>query len=68
VTCVRGPSIEADLARVGVSPRVRRTWPEGAFNLRARQTSPEGASSRAALAGRGGHQGCDRLVRAFLGS
>jgi hypothetical protein len=32
---------------------------------RARQTSPEGAFSLAALAGRGGHQGRDRVVCAF---
>jgi hypothetical protein len=63
-----GPLSEADLARGGVSPRARRTSPEGAFNPRARRTSPEGAFSRVALAGRGGHQGCDRLVCAFLGS
>jgi hypothetical protein len=37
VTCARGPSSEADLARGGVQ------------------------------VGRGGHQGCDRLVCAFLG-
>jgi hypothetical protein len=53
--CTRQPSSEPDLARGGVSPRARRTSPEGAF-------------SRAALAGRGGHQGCDLLARAFLGS
>jgi hypothetical protein len=38
VTCARGPSSEADLARGGVQ------------------------------VGRGGHQGCDRLVCVFLGS
>jgi hypothetical protein len=52
VTCVQGPSSEADLARGGVSPRARRPSPEGAFSC-------------AALAGRGGHQGCERSVRAF---
>jgi hypothetical protein len=37
------PSSEADLARgVGLSPRVRRTPPEGASNPRARRTSLEG--------------------------
>jgi hypothetical protein len=35
---------------------------------RARRTSPKGALSLAALAGRGGHQGCDRVVFVFLGS
>jgi hypothetical protein len=49
-------------------PRARRTSPEGAFSLRARRTSPEGAFCCAAMVGRGGHQGCERLVRAFLGS
>jgi hypothetical protein len=48
--------------RVRGDPRVRRISP------RARRTSPEGAFSRAALAGRGGHQGCGFLVRAFLAS
>jgi hypothetical protein len=49
------------------SPRARRTSPAGAFSPRVRRTSPEGAFGYAALAGRGGHQGCERLVRAFLG-
>jgi hypothetical protein len=46
-------------------PRARRTPPEGAFNPRARRTSPEGAFRCAALAGRGGHQGRDCVVRVF---
>jgi hypothetical protein len=42
---VRVPSSEADLTRgAGLSPRTRRTPPEGALRPRARQTSPEGAS------------------------
>jgi hypothetical protein len=78
VTCVQWPSSEAGLARGGVSPRARRTSPEGSFDPRARRTSPEGvfsprgrwaspegAFSYAALAGRRGHQGCERLVRVF---
>jgi hypothetical protein len=40
------------------------TLPEGAFIPRARRTSPEGGVQ----VGRGGHQGYDRLVCAFLGS
>jgi hypothetical protein len=47
------------------NPRARRTSPEGAFSPRARWTSPEGAFSLATLAGRGGHQGRDRVVCAF---
>jgi hypothetical protein len=40
------PSSEADLARgVGLSPRARRTPPEGALRPRARWNSPEGASN-----------------------
>jgi hypothetical protein len=46
-------------------PRARRTPPEGAFSPRARRTWPEGAFRCAALAGRGGHQGRDRVVRVF---
>jgi hypothetical protein len=51
------PSSEADLARgVGLSPRARRTPPEGALRPRARRNSPEGASNprarRTSLAGR----------------
>jgi hypothetical protein len=39
------PSSEADLARgAGLSPRARRTPPEGARKPRARRTPPEGAS------------------------
>jgi hypothetical protein len=38
------PSSEVDLARgVGLSPRARRTLPEGALRPRARRNSPEGA-------------------------
>jgi hypothetical protein len=48
-----------------LSPRAWRTSPEGTISPRARQTSPEGALSLAALVGHGGHQGCDRVVRAF---
>jgi hypothetical protein len=62
------PPSEADLARGALSPRARRTSPEVAFSPRARRTSPQVAFGRAALAGRGGHQGCEHLVRAFLGS
>jgi hypothetical protein len=45
MTCVQVPSSEADLARGGLSPRVRRTSPDGARSPRARRTSPEGARS-----------------------
>jgi hypothetical protein len=66
---VRGgvqPSGEADLARGGaLSPRARQTAPEGVLSRQARQTSSEGAFSFAALAGRGGHQGRDRVVCVF---
>jgi hypothetical protein len=78
VTCVQGPSSEADHARGAFSPRARRTPPdgvfsprarrtppEGAFSPRARWTPPEGAFSCAALACRRGHQGCECLVCAF---
>jgi hypothetical protein len=42
---VAEPSSEADLARgAGLSPRARRTPPEGALGPRARRNSPEGAS------------------------
>jgi hypothetical protein len=47
------------------SPRERWTSPEGAFIPRARWTSPEGALSLAALVGRGGHQGRDRVACAW---
>jgi hypothetical protein len=43
-------------------PRARRTPPEGASGPRARRTLLEGAFRCAALAGRGGHQGRDRVV------
>jgi hypothetical protein len=46
-----------------VSPRARRTSPEGGVSPRARQTSPEGALRCATLVGRGGHHGVDRVVR-----
>jgi hypothetical protein len=40
------PSSEADLARgVGLSPRARRTPPEGALRPRARRNSPDGTSN-----------------------
>jgi hypothetical protein len=42
-----------------------RTSPEGALSPRVRRTLPEGAFSFAALAGRGGHQGRNRVVCAF---
>jgi hypothetical protein len=61
----RGPSSEADPPEGAFSPRARRTSPEGALSPRARRTSPEGAFNFAALAGRGGHQGRDRVVCAF---
>jgi hypothetical protein len=64
-SCARGPSSEADLARGALSPRARQTSPEGAFSPRGRRTSPEAAFSFAALAGRGGHQGRDRVVCVF---
>jgi hypothetical protein len=47
------------------SPRARRTPPEGALSPRARRTSLEGAFRCAALAGCGGYQGRDRVVRVF---
>jgi hypothetical protein len=66
------PSSEADLARgVGLSPRARRTPPEGALRPRARRNSPEGASNTrgapryVALAGRRGHQGRGCVVHVF---
>jgi hypothetical protein len=46
-------------------PRATWTPPEGAFSPRARRTSPEGAFRRAAMAGREGHHGRDRVVRVF---
>jgi hypothetical protein len=77
-SCAWGPSSEVDLAGGALSPRARRTSPEGASSPRARWTSPEGASSPrarwtspegvfslAALAGRGSHQGRDRVVCVF---
>jgi hypothetical protein len=45
------------------SPRARWTSPEGAAGPRARQTLPEGATGPIVLVGRGGHQGCDCVVR-----
>jgi hypothetical protein len=49
VTCARGPSSEADLARGGVQPSSEADLSRGGIQV-----------------GRGGHQGCDRLVRAFF--
>jgi hypothetical protein len=51
------PSSEADPTRgLELSPRARRTPPEGVFRPRARRSSPEGASNprarRASLEGR----------------
>jgi hypothetical protein len=65
VTCARGPLSEADLARGGAQPSSEADL---APSPRARWTSPEGAFSRATLEGSGGHQGCNLLVLAFLGS
>jgi hypothetical protein len=45
VTCVQGPSSEADLARGGVNPRVRWTWPEGAFSPERGGPRPRGRSA-----------------------
>jgi hypothetical protein len=72
------PSSEADLARgVGLSPRARRTPPEGALRPRARRNSPEGASNprarRNSLEGcpavspwwPAGHQGRGCVVHVF---
>jgi hypothetical protein len=63
VTCAWGPSSEADLARGGVQPS------SGADLAREGvQPSSEGGLARGGVqVGRGGHRGCDRLVRAFLG-
>jgi hypothetical protein len=61
----RGPSSEADPARGGVSPRARRTSVEGGVSPRARRTSLEGALCWAALVGRGGHRGMDRVGCVF---
>jgi hypothetical protein len=49
----------------GASSPQRRTPSEGASSPRARRTPPEGAFRCAALAGCGGHQGRDRVVRVF---
>jgi hypothetical protein len=49
----------------GASPRGRRTSFEGSLSPRARRTSLEGALCWAALVGRGGHHGVDRVVRIF---
>jgi hypothetical protein len=48
VTCARGLSWEADLARGGVQPSSEADHARGSVQV-----------------GRGGHQGCDHLVRAF---
>jgi hypothetical protein len=74
-TCVQVLSSETVLAEGALSPRARRTppegalrprarrnLPEGAFNPQARRTPPEGASVVPPLAGRGGHQGRDRVA------
>jgi hypothetical protein len=43
--CVQVPSSETVLAERALSPRARRTPPEGVLRPRARRTPPEGASS-----------------------
>jgi hypothetical protein len=46
VTCVWGPSSEADLARGGVSPRAKRNSPEGASALERGEPRPRGRSAQ----------------------
>jgi hypothetical protein len=60
-----GPRARRSSPEGAFSPLARRTSPEGVFSPRARWTSPEGAFSLAALAGRGGHQGRDRVAHVF---
>jgi hypothetical protein len=62
VTCVRGPSSEADLARGGVQPSSEAELARGGV-----QPSSEADLARGGVqVGHGGHQGCDCLVCAFF--
>jgi hypothetical protein len=62
VTCVRGPSSEADLTRWGVQPSSEADLARWGV-----QPSSEADLARGGIqVGRGGHQGCDRLVHAFF--
>jgi hypothetical protein len=57
------PSSEADLTRGRVQPSSEADLARGAFSPRARRTSPEGATGPIVLVGRGGHWGCNYVVR-----
>jgi hypothetical protein len=64
--CAReGTSSEADPLEGGGDPRARRTSLESSVSPRARRTSLEGAFCGAALVGRRGHRGVDRVVCIF---
>jgi hypothetical protein len=61
----RGPSSEADPARGWREPSSEADLIRGGLSPRARRTSLEGALYWAALVGRGGRHGVDRVVCMF---
>jgi hypothetical protein len=56
------PSSEADLARGGVEPSSEADPARGGVKASSKADLTRGAFRRAALAGRGGHQGHGRVV------
>jgi hypothetical protein len=60
-----GPRARRTSPEEAFSPQAGWAPPEGACSPRAGRTPLEGAFCRAALAGRGGRQGRDRVVHMF---
>jgi hypothetical protein len=60
-TCVQVPSSEADPARGGVKASSEVVLARGGAQPSSEADLTRGVFRRAALAGRGGHQGCDRV-------
>jgi hypothetical protein len=71
VTCERGPSSEADLARGGAQPSSEADLARGGAQPSSESDLARGGAQPlseadlargGALVGHGGHQGCDRVV------
>jgi hypothetical protein len=68
VTCARWPLSAADLARGGVQPSSEADLARGGVQPSSEADLARGGVQPCRSGGRGGHQGCGLLARAFLGS